>query len=220
MLLELAVFNPASVEIAEKCGLERIELCRDYASGGLSPDMAFFTESRRKFSSEVFVMIRPRPGDFFYNETELLRMRELIRQYDDAGADGFVLGCLKDQVVDVISLNMLVEVAGNKPVTFHRAIDLVDEYEAGIQSLIACGCSRVLSSGKAASAPEGAETISRMAEKYGRQIAFLAGGGIRSHNAGILSEINGLKEIHSACIACDGQTADEEEVLRLLAAIA
>ena len=220
MLLELAVFHPASVEIAEKCGIERIELCRDYASGGLSPDLAFFSESRRIFSAAVFAMIRPRSGDFFYSETELLRMRDLIRMYDDAGADGFVLGCMKENAVDVGSLEMLVNAAGNKPVTFHRAIDEAADYDAGIEALISCGCSRVLTSGKAISAIEGYDNISRISKKYGSDIGILPGGGIRGRNAGILSEISGLKEIHSACITGDGEIADEEEVLRLMAAIA
>jgi len=220
MLLELAVFHPASVEIARKCGLERIELCRDYASGGLSPDMALFAESRRIFSASIFVMIRPRTGDFFYSEAELLQMRELIRLYDDAGADGFVLGCMKENTVDVRGLEMLMNAAGNKPVTFHRAIDEAADYDSAIEALIACGCNRVLTSGKADTAIEGADIISRILKKYGTRIGILPGGGIRSHNAGILSAIPGLSEIHSACITGDVETADKEEVLRLMAAIA
>jgi copper homeostasis protein len=219
MLFELAVFNAASVEVAQACSVDRIELCTDYAAGGLSPDMDLFSYARKTFNGPVFVMIRPRPGDFIYHQDELVWMKKAIRKYDVAGADGFVLGYLKDNCVDAVSLNLLVEAAGKKPVTFHRAIDSVDDYEAGIQTLIACGCSRVLSSGTAASAAEGIDNISRMAEKYGRQISFLAGGGIRSGNIQSLLNWDGLSEFHSAAVTGIGETANLEEVQRLMAAI-
>ena len=219
MLLELAVFHPESVEIAARRGVDRIELCTDYAAGGLSPDMDFFSFARKKFSGPIMVMIRPRPGNFYYAASELGQMTEAIRRFDAAGADGFVFGCLKDKEIDVLALEFLMKAAGKKPVTFHRAIDEVDDYEAGIRQLIASGCQRVLTSGNATNALEGAETLASLTEIYSHQIHILAGGGIRSTNISLLKQVKGLAEVHSAAITGAGETADETEVLRLLAEV-
>ena len=148
MLLELAVFHPDTLEVATRCGVERIELCSDYQAGGLSPDPGYFLFARKQFSGEIMVMIRPRPGDFQYKPEEIEQTQKAIRYFDSAGADGFVLGCMQGGSVHQEYLNLLVETAGNKPVTFHRAIDEAEDYEEAIRCLIRAGCSRVLTSGK------------------------------------------------------------------------
>lgn len=219
MLLELAVFHRKSVEIARRCGLSRIELCQNYSAGGLSPDTDFFSESRKIFKASLFVMIRPRPGNFEYDAGEVHWMESAIKKFDAAGADGFVLGCLKGNAIDAESLEKLVAAAGKKPVTFHRAIDAAADYDLAIEQLIACGCSRMLTSGKEKSALEGAELIARSIQKLGSRIGFLAGGGIRSGTAECLLAIQGLKELHSAAILKDGEIADENEVMKLLESI-
>ena len=219
MLLELAVFHPDSVYMAARCGVDRLELCRDYSAGGLSPEMEFFSLARKRFSGGIFVMIRPRPGNFVYNREELLWMQAAMRRYHSAGADGFVLGCLREKTVDAGALDLLVDTAGKTPVTFHRAIDEVEDFQRGIQTLIKSGCRRVLSSGKAATAQKGSEALKEMTEKFGQQIGFLAGGGIRSSNIGIFKQIKGLGEVHTAAISGSGEVADETEILRLMAEI-
>lgn len=216
MLVELAVFHPGSVAIAERCGVDRIELCTNYTQGGLSPDIEFFSSARKGFSNPVFVMIRPRPGNFEYSREEILWMKEAIKRYSAAGADGFVLGCLKGKAVDEASLDFLVNSAAGKPVTFHRAIDEVADYHAGMKELINSGCSRLLSTGQAVTAAEGAENIARIIAEYGKQIKFLAGGGIRSSSVNLLSSISGLEEIHTAAITTKGEVADEEELNKII----
>ena len=218
MLLELAVFQPETVGVAVRCGVERIELCTDYRAGGLSPDPDFFSLARKQFSGRIFVMIRPRPGDFQYKPEEIEQMQKAIRYFDSAGADGFVLGCMQGGSIQQEFLDMLVEVAGNKPVTFHRAIDEAEDYEEAIRCLIRAGCSRVLTSGKKQTALEGREMLACMVKTFGKQITFLAGGGIRSSNMASFKKIPGLTEVHSAAITGSGELADEVEVRRLLLA--
>lgn len=216
MLLELAVFQPDSVEIAARCGVERIELCSDYRAGGLSPDPGYFLFARKQFSGEMMVMIRPRPGDFQYKPEEIEQMQRAIRYFDSAGADGFVLGCMQGGSVQQEYLELLVETAGKKPVTFHRAVDMAEDYEEAIRCLVRAGCSRVLTSGQEQTAWHGRRRLESMVQGYGEQITFLAGGGIRSANLEFFRNIPGLKELHSAAITGSSESADEEEVRRLL----
>ena len=217
MLLELAVFHPESLAIALRCGVSRLELCTSYAAGGLSPDPDFFSTVRKIFPGDLFVMIRPRPGDFCYGPEEQAWMLQMIRFYGAAGADGFVLGCLKNGDVDAEMLDKFVVAAGQKPLTFHRAIDQVMDYDSALEQLIASGCSRVLTSGRADSAPQGAESLAKTIEKFGDRITILAGGGIRSSSLNRMFSIPGLREIHSAAISDPASgIADEKELLGIM----
>lgn len=216
MLLELAVFHIRSVEVARKLGAGRIELCTSYADGGVTPGEDFFAHARRAFDGPVFVMIRPRPGNFFYTPGELENMRRSIRRFRSLGADGFVLGCLKGNAVDQPALSALVESAGGKPVTFHRAVDQTGDFHSALGEIIACGCARVLTSGRAPTAPEGAAVLARAIGLFGARIGFVAGGGVRSTTAGPLLGISGLHELHSAAITGAGEAADPREVAALL----
>jgi len=218
MLLELAVFHLDTVEVAVRCGVERIELCTDYRAGGLCPDPDFFSLARKQFSGKIFVMIRPRPGNFQYDREEINQMKQSIRHFDSAGADGFVLGCMQGSAVQQEFLDILVKTAGSKPVTFHRSIDEAEDYEEAVRCLIRAGCSRVLTSGKKQTAMEGREMLADMVKTFGKQITFLAGGGIRSSNMADFKRIPGLTEVHSAAITGSGEVADEAEVRRLLLA--
>jgi copper homeostasis protein len=217
MLLELAVFHPESIDIARRCGVDRIELCTDYAAGGLSPDPDFFAYARRRFEGPIMVMIRPRPGNFEYHSDEISSMVAAIRRFGQAGADGFVLGCLKDKSVDFPALEMLIHAAGEKPLTFHRAIDEVINPEEGMRQLISAGCRRVLTTGKATTAAEGAQSLARLIEQFGQDISILAGGGIRHKNLPALLGIPGLNEIHTAAIQSPSKpVTDEEEIIAIL----
>ena len=216
MLLELAAFHIRSVEVACTLGAGRIELCTSYTEGGVTPGEDFFARARRAFHGPIFVMIRPRSGDFFYSPGELENMRRSIRRFRSRGADGFVLGCLKGNAVDQSALSALVEAAGGKPVTFHRAIDQTGDFHIALAEVIACGCSRVLTSGRAATASEGASVLAQAIGLFGARIGFVAGGGVRSTTAGPLLGITGLNEIHSAAITGPGEVADPREVTALL----
>jgi copper homeostasis protein len=218
MIFELAVFHPDAVAIAQECNVSRIELCDNYQVGGITPSIDNFSLARKNFDGPIMVMIRPQAGAFVYDDKILNQMLEEIKTFDELGADGFVFGCLtSDNNVNTVQLEQLVNAADKKPVTFHRAIDEVNDYEKGIQDLIRCGVTSVLTTGKMKSALEGKDVINKMIHQYGTQLNFIAGGGVRSSNISELLMNSNITQIHSAAITQNQNfIADEEEVRKII----
>jgi copper homeostasis protein len=218
MIFELAVFHPDSVVIAQACKVSRIELCDNYAVGGLTPSIDNFIAARKIFEGPIMVMIRPQAGSFFYDEIVFNKMLQEIKTFDGLGADGFVLGCLNsDYSVNASQLERLIQAANKKHVTFHRAIDEVYDYEQGLQDLIKCGVKSVLTTGKMKSALEGKGVINQMINKNGNQLNFIAGGGVRSNNVEELLHDSLISEIHSAAISNNPDfIADKDEVMEIM----
>jgi copper homeostasis protein len=218
MIFELAVFHPDSVVIAQACKVSRIELCDNYAVGGVTPSIDNFIAARKIFEGPIMVMIRPQAGSFFYDEIVFNKMLQEIKTFDGLGADGFVLGCLNsDYSVNASQLERLIQAANKKHVTFHRAIDEVNDYEQGLQDLIKCGVKSVLTTGKMKSALEGKGVINQMINKYGNQLNFIAGGGVRSNNVEELLYDSLVSEIHSAAISNNPDfIADKDEVMEIM----
>lgn len=216
---ELAVFNPSAIALANEAGVKRIEYCSSYALGGISPDANEFKKVRAEFSGELLVMIRSRGGDFVYNDVEVEEMLRLIDVFDRLGADGFVFGCLtKDNKIDKQVLHRLMDRSGKKKVTFHRAIDQVDDYEEGVKSLIDHGVARILTSGKAKSAMEGKEMLRHIQHRFGHRIEIVAGGGVRSTNVSELIDFTRVSVVHSAAIL-SGESPDAVEVKKILSLV-
>jgi copper homeostasis protein len=222
---ELAVFDPRSVAVAEKLRVPRIELCIDYTAGGLTPSMDDFLDARAKYSGEIFVMIRPRPGNFNYTDTEKSCILRQTQAFARAGADGFVSGFLTstDEPEEQFLMEML-DVCQGKPFTFHRAFDKCKAPFDALDLFVRTGVSRILTSGAAASAPLGVDTLVRYQQYAGSALCILAGGGIRSENVNTIISHPEIREVHSAAIvpAQAGViefVADERELARLLAAI-
>lgn len=221
MIFELAVFHPDSVAIAQACKVSRIELCDNYAVGGVTPSIDNFIAARKIFEGPIMVMIRPRAGDFFYDDDTINQMVQEIKTFDNLGADGFVFGCLcEDKSVNASQLELLVNASNKKATTFHRAIDEVVDYESGIQALINCGVSNVLTTACSASALQGKFAIEKMINRYGNQLNFIAGGGVRNNNVSDLLLNSNITQIHSAAITQkENFVADEEEVLKIMQSI-
>jgi copper homeostasis protein len=154
-------------------------------------------ECRRRTSLPLYVMIRPRGGDFLYSDAEVDIMRRDIGTARSLGADGVVLGLLQpDGTIDRLRLARLVRLARPLDVTFHRAIDVCrDPFEA-LDALAAIGVDRVLTSGQATSAVSGARTIARMVRQAGNRLAVLPGGRINEKNARRIVERTGVREVH------------------------
>jgi copper homeostasis protein len=218
MIFELAVFHPDSVVIAQACKVSRIELCDNYAVGGLTPSIDNFIAARKIFEGPIMVMIRPQAGSFFYDEIVFNKMLQEIKTFDGLGADGFVLGCLNSNYsVNASQLERLIQAANKKHVTFHRAIDEVNDYEQGLQDLIKCGVKSVLTTGKMKSALEGKGVINQMINKNENQLNFIAGGGVRSNNVEELLHDSLISEIHSAAISNNPDfIADKDEVMEIM----
>lgn len=197
IVLEVACANPASVQAAIQGGADRIELCAALGIGGLTPSEGFIRETLRLSSIPVFVMIRPREGDFLYTDEEFEVMLRDVDRCRALGVPGIVTGMLTpDGVVDRSRADLLIERAGTMQVTFHRAFDMSADASAALNEIIAAGFSRLLTSGMCAAAPEGADVIRKTVEQADRRIAVMAGAGVRPDNVADLVRSTGVREVH------------------------
>lgn len=197
-LLEVCCGDIDSVRAAIKGGASRVELCSALSEGGVTPSAALICQAVATGIS-VNVLIRPRGGDFLYSADERHIMKEDIRRAADCGASGVVIGALRpDGFIDTDLCRRLVKAAGDISVTFHRAFDMCRDPEKGLEEVIGLGCHRILTSGGAASATEGADTLRMLNQKAGKRIIILAGGGVNPDNAAGLIRSTGVKEIHAS----------------------
>ena len=219
-MLEIACFNTSSASAAAEAGADRIELCMNYADGGVTPPTSCVLEVLDAVSPiPVMTMIRPRAGDFDYTAAEFAQMRSEIEALKDL-ANGFVFGVLdSEKRVDEARNRELVELAAPLPCTFHRAIDEVKDLERAVESVIACGFKNILTSGGEKSAAEGAGVVSKLQGRYGQHINLILGGGVRSANLAELKEKTAVPWFHSAAITKPGEDADVEEVRSTLQAL-
>lgn len=178
--IEVVASSVLSCINAEKGGANRIELCSALATAGVTPSNGMLIAVKENISIPVFVMIRPREGDFCYDKREIETFKREIDSLQKAGADGFVFGLLlPNGHVDVKSTRELVDFCKPYPVTFHRAVDCTPNPVNAIEDIVLTGCERVLTSGGAATGPEGRDNIMAMNEKANGRISVMPGGGIR-----------------------------------------
>jgi copper homeostasis protein len=198
ILLEISVESAAAAVAAERGGAHRIELCADLRLGGLTPSEDLMRLVRESVRLPIFAMIRPRAGNFVYSPEERLRMRVDIAMAQRVGMDGIVLGLLmRGAHVDVERTRMLVLAARPLPVTFHRAFDEVADLDAALRDVIRAGPARILTSGRANSAPAGIENLARLVKSANDHVVILPGGGINASNAVQVAMQSGAREIHS-----------------------
>ena len=196
--LEICLEDVAGAVLAEEAGADRVELCSALAEGGLTPSVGAV---RRVLASTsrigVQVLIRPRGGDFVFSPEELETMIEDVRQLGFSSRTGFVVGVLTpDGQVDVASLKRLLVVCGDAQVTFHRAFDACADPSSALETLIGLGVHRVLTSGGAATALEGAPMLKALVQQSAGRIGILAGGGVRPANGAELVRLTGVGEVH------------------------
>ena len=205
--VEVAVETLHSALAAEEGGASRLELCLDLGNGGLTPDDALARNVLEQTRIPVFMMIRPRPGNFVYAASEIDEMVRATERLAALGAHGFVTGALtSENVVDNNAMRALVQAAGELPVSFHRAFDRTLDRIAALDELIELGITRVLTSGGAASALEGADALRELVAYAGDRLIILAGGGVREDNVAELIRRSGVAEVHTKL----KERADEE----------
>lgn len=177
-------------------GVDRVELCASPAEGGVTPSLATIEHVAEIKGLDVSVMIRPRGGDFLYSDDEFQTMLRDIEHARKAGATGVVFGILTaDGKVDVERTRALVESAGDMETTFHRAVDMTEDYIAAVEAIIEAGCKRILTSGGYDKAIEGKENIARAVEISRGRIEIMAGSGVVAANAKELADL-GVDALH------------------------
>ena len=197
--LEVIGFTLEGCITAQKAGAHRIELCDSPADGGTTASYGFIKAAREKLVIDLYPIIRPRGGDFLYNDDELEIMKTDVKLCKDLGCDGIVIGMLtKDGKVDKKRCSVLVDYAYPLGVTFHRAFDrTVDAFEA-LEDIIEIGSERILTSGQKPNALEGATLIKLLIEKADDRIIIMPGSGVNSENIMQIGEITGAVEFHSS----------------------
>jgi copper homeostasis protein len=196
MIVEICANSYASACNAEKGGAHRIELCSELAVGGITPSYGLIKQVIETLSIPVFILIRPRSGNFTYSKEEFNIMKKDIEICKELGCSGIVSGVLKtDFSIDVLLTRELVELAKSLPFVFHRAFDWVPDAFKSLNDLIEMGVSRVLTSGQEVTALEGLITLKKLKEYSQGNITILPGGGISLENA-LKFKNTGFEEIH------------------------
>lgn len=196
-ILEICVDSVESAVNAEKAGAHRNELCSALPEGGITPSQGLIKSVRRNTGLPVHVLIRPRSGDFCYDDHELDIMKSDIEFCGEAGVDGIVTGILTpDGSVDTSRCSMLREFAGNLSFTFHRAFDLCNDPIKSLSEIIETGAGRILTSGQAPSALEGIELLRKLIVKAAERIVIMPGGKINETNIAAIATGTGAREFH------------------------
>jgi copper homeostasis protein len=196
---EICLDSADAVAAAAEAGADRVELCAALFEGGITPSKGMIEQAVAVAGGRigVHVIIRPRGGDFIYSPSEAEVMLRDIEAVKAAGADGVVIGALTpDAEVDTALCARLVEAARPLSVTFHRAFDVTRTPEAAFEDVIALGADRLLTSGAAPTALEGADLIADLVKKAAGRIIVLAGGGINERTAARVAAQTGVEEMH------------------------
>lgn len=199
MKLEIIGFNIESCIAAQQAGAHRIELCDNPSEGGTTPSYGFIKAAREKLFIELYVMIRPRGGDFMYSDDEFKIMKADVEMCKELGCNGIVIGLLKkDGSVDKERCKELVGLAYPLGVTFHRAFDRAKEPIHALEDIIEIGCERILTSGQQPKAVDGTQIIKELILQADDRISIMPGSGVNAENIISIAESTGATEFHSS----------------------
>ena len=208
LTLEVCCADLQSVRAAKEGGAHRVELCEALEVDGLTPSAEMMAEAIG-MGIPVQVLIRPRKGDFVYNKEEVASMLESIRLAKRLGANGVVIGALKpDGSIDEETVRSLVEEAEGLSITFHRAFDVCTKPLEALETIIALGCHRLLTSGQAPTAEQGIPLIKKLVEQSGGRLIIMPGAGVNQENARRILSETGAHEIHGS-LRRNGSTDSE-----------
>jgi len=199
VILEICADSVQSALAAERGGANRIELCNSLFDGGTTPSAGMIATVRNRVAMDVYVMIRPRGGDFCYTGDEFAVMKRDIATAKVLRADGIVFGILnQDGGVDVARSRELLDYARPLKATFHRAFDMSRDLRQSLEDIIAVGFDRVLTSGGEQKVQDAIPIIRQLRESASNRIALMIGSGIRSANVRELVSQTGVREVHAS----------------------
>ena len=186
MKIEVCLDNIDSIEVvAQYPRVDRLELCSALGLDGLSPSAALVTYAKEKSPAQRHVMIRPRAGDFVYNDLEIQMMLDEIDIYKKIGIDGIVFGCLdKSGGLAYKQVQLICEKAKSYQLqtTFHRAIDMSHDFDGSVKDCVKLGITRILTSGGQKTALQGIKRLRQVNARYKGDIEIMAGSGVNGDN--------------------------------------
>jgi len=198
MIIEVCANSYESAINAEVGGANRIELCKDLHLDGITPDDEVVIKTLNKLKIPVFILIRPRSGDFIYNDEEVKLMKSDIIKFKKLGCNGIVSGVLNtDNTIDIKRTKELIQLSRPLEFTFHRAFDKIVNPIKGVDQLIKLGVNRILTSGQEDSAIRGLKLLEELNKINNNRIIILPGAGMKTKFFEIFSKA-GFKEIHGS----------------------
>ncbi|MBV9623130.1 MAG: copper homeostasis protein CutC [Acidobacteria bacterium] len=217
VILEICADSVESALAAERGGAHRIELCSGLVEGGTTPSCGLISTVRNKVSIPIHVMVRPRHGDFCYGTDDYEAMKQDVLTARRLGADGVVFGILKqDGRVDMDRTRQLLKLVRPLKITFHRAFDMSRNLDEALETLIATGVDRILTSGGKQRVEDGIPTVKALAKSAAGRLVIMAGGGISESNAHRVIRDSGVAELHaSASVLVSSQMLYRNENIAL-----
>jgi copper homeostasis protein len=236
-ILEVCAFTIQSCIIAERAGAARVELCDNPIEGGTTPSWGTIKQAREKISIPLYPIIRPRSGNYWYDEDEFEIMKRDIEACKDLGCNGISVGAgTINAEIDSDRMKRIVEWAYPMGVTCNRVFDGTPDPFRALEELIDCGCERILTSGQKGAAPDAAKVLKQLVQQAGARIIIMPGAGVKSSNIAALKAACGATEFHSSARAVlpnpltyintavsdygNVYVADEEEVKRMVSILA
>lgn len=217
--LEICANSIESALNAQNGGADRVELCTELSVGGVTPSKGMIQMARELLDIPLYVLIRPRSGDFHYSIMELEIMKEDIAYCAEIGCDGVVIGALtQDRKIDEAKTMLLMQEAGFMDVTFHKAFDEVQNQFEALDTLKEIGVQRILTSGGAQTAVQGIDVIGELIEEADEEVIVMPGGGIRPDNLDLIKGL-GAMEYHSAAMIKGEKHASLQVIKDLRAAL-
>lgn len=196
MIIEICTNGITSSLNAQKGGANRIELCDNLLEGGTTPSLGMIEIVKKQLSIDVFVMIRPRGGDFLYSDLEFEIMKNDILHCKEIGVEGVVFGILNsDGTIDKQRTLSLIEIARPMQVTFHRAFDRCNNLQQGLEDLIELGIDNVLTSGGNPKAIDSLPILEKLVQQAGNRINIMVGSGVNPYNVHHFKNI-GITNFH------------------------
>ncbi|HEY0770405.1 MAG TPA: copper homeostasis protein CutC [Sphingobacteriaceae bacterium] len=198
-ILEVCAFNIQSCKNAERAGAKRVELCDNPIEGGTTPSFGTIKVVRESISIDLYPIIRPRSGNYFYNEDEYAIIKSDIKACKQLGCNGISVGTqMINGEIDTEWLKRIVEWAGPLGVTCNRAFDGTPDPFKALEDIIECGCERVLTSGQKSAAPDAGDILNQLVQQANNRIVIMPGAGIKSSNLKKLIEECNAMQYHAS----------------------